>query len=244
MLAAGELDLGFVSCYEYCAHPEKYRILPDLSISANGPVGSVFLFSRVPVKELEGRKVLLSSQSETSVALTKVVLEEFNGVTPEYLSGEVFGEESQSCEALLAIGDDALRLAEEGSFAHQHDLGETWKKHTGLPFVFAVCAVRDEFCHRNHEALTAVHTRLIECKEEGDSRLSDICKIAAPRIPMEVSKCLSYLQGIEFDLGASKIEALERFFGYLIDRGEVSPAALPLKLHDFCRLKPEERLVA
>ena len=45
MLAADELDIGMVSCFEYAARPDKYRILADLSISANGPVGSVFLFS-------------------------------------------------------------------------------------------------------------------------------------------------------------------------------------------------------
>ncbi|NIA05506.1 MAG: ABC transporter substrate-binding protein, partial [Proteobacteria bacterium] len=38
LLAADELDLGFVSSYEYAARPAKYRILADLSISATGPV--------------------------------------------------------------------------------------------------------------------------------------------------------------------------------------------------------------
>lgn len=233
MLAAGDLDLGFVSCFEYAAHPELYRILPDLSISANGAVGSVFLFSKIPLKDLDGELVLLSSQSETSVALTKVVLEQFHGVQPEYVSGELDGDKYDACQALLAIGDDALRLAAEGGFTCQLDLGEVWKKHTGLPFVFAVCAVRHEFCDKKPELLREVHTRLRECREEGDSRLKDICTIAAPRIPMEVDRCLEYLKGIEFDLGNKKIEALEQFFGYLIERNDVPESALPLKIHSF-----------
>lgn len=233
MLAAGDLDLGFVSCFEYGAHPGLYRILPDLSISANGPVGSVFLFSKVPVKHLDSRLVLLSSQSDTSVLLTKVVLEEFYGVRPQYVRGEVNGQYREECGALLAIGDDALRLVEEGEFKCQLDLGETWKKHTGLPFVFAVCAVREEFCVRQPKLLETVYQRFIECREEGTSRLKDICQIAAPRIPMEVCKCFDYLKGIEYDLGDTKREALEKFFGYLIERGDVDPAALPLKIHSF-----------
>lgn len=233
MLATGELDLGFVSCYEYGAHPELYRILPDLSISANGPVGSVFLFSKVPVKKLDGQRVLLTSHSETSVSLTKVVLEEFYKVHPEYVTGEVMSEERDACAALLAIGDDAIRIAHEQSFSHQIDLGETWKKHTGLPFVFAVCAVREEFCNHNPLLLTAVHKRLLECRVEGGSRLDDICKIAAPRIPMEVDRCKAYLKGIQYDLDEKKREALERFFSYLIKRGDASPEALPLKVHSF-----------
>jgi len=234
-LAAGELDLGFVSCIEYGLHPWLYRILPDLSISANGPVGSVFLFSRVPVKELDGQLVLLSSQSDTSVLLTKVVLEEFYGVKPRYVKGEVTGEFREECAALLAIGDDALRLVEEGSFGCQLDLGEVWKEHTGLPFVFAVCAVREDFCAMQPEMLAAIHHRFLECREEGRARLKDICMIAAPRIPMEVADCFAYLRGIEYDLGDEKRAALERFFGYLIRRGEVDPGALPLKIHSFVR---------
>lgn len=233
MLAVGELDLGFVSCFEYAAHPEQYKILPDLSISANGAVGSVFLFSKIPVKDLDGKLVLLSSQSDTSVALTKVVLEKFHGVQPEYVSGELDGDLLLKCEALLAIGDDALRLASEGGFTCQLDLGEVWKQHTGLPFVFAVCAVRQDFCEKSPELLEKVHTRLRECREEGNSRLRDICTIAAPRIPMEVDTCMEYLKGIEFDLGNKKIEALEQFFGYLIERGDVPESALPLKIHSF-----------
>ena len=63
-LADGQIDMGFVSSYEYGVHPEKYKILSGLSISANGPVGSVFLFSHVPLDQLDQAPVLLSSQSD------------------------------------------------------------------------------------------------------------------------------------------------------------------------------------
>lgn len=232
-LAAGDIDLGFVSCIEYAVHPWLYRILPDLSISANGPVGSVFLFAKKPVRELDGQLVLLTSQSDTSVLLAKVVLEEFYGVKPQYVRGEVDGEHRESCSALLAIGDDALRLVEEGGFSCQLDLGETWKEHTGLPFVFAVCAVREDFCISQPEMLAALHRRFLECREEGRARLKDICMIAAPRIPMEVADCFAYLKGIQYDLAEEKCAALERFFSLLIKRGEIDSGALPLKIHTF-----------
>ncbi|RUM36337.1 MAG: ABC transporter substrate-binding protein, partial [Desulfobulbus sp.] len=91
MLAADELDLGFVSSYEYAARPENYRILADLSISATGPVGSVFLFSTVEPEALDGKWVLMSGQSDTSVCLVRLILEEFLGVLPRYTTGDVFG---------------------------------------------------------------------------------------------------------------------------------------------------------
>ncbi|MCI5212406.1 MAG: ABC transporter substrate-binding protein, partial [Candidatus Electrothrix sp. ATG2] len=113
LLAAGELDLGFVSCYEYAARPEQYRIMADLSISATGPVGSVFLFSSLPPEQLDQKQILMTGQSDTSVWLLRIILEDFFSIKPEYISGEVFASRTPEQEpaAALAIGDEALRLA-------------------------------------------------------------------------------------------------------------------------------------
>jgi chorismate dehydratase len=51
----------------------------------------------------------------------------------------------------------------------------------------------------------------------------------APRIPMHPDECYVYLRAIEYDLGERKQLALERFFEYLIERGEASPQSVPLK---------------
>lgn len=233
LLADGHLDLGFVSCYEYAQRPESYRILPDLSISANGPVGSVFLFSKLPISQLNSEKVLLTNQSDTSAALTRVVLEEFYGVFPSFRTGPLTESKIEECNALLAIGDDALRLRKKGGFLLQLDLGELWKQQTGLPFVFAVCAVREELCREKPEQLARVYGRLVDCRIEGARKIRAICEAVAPRIPLEVEDCYRYLQGIEFDLGQAKKKALEYFFRHLIARGEAPGAALPLKIHEF-----------
>lgn len=231
MLAADELDIGVVSCYEYGMRPERYRILDDLSISANGPVGSVFLFSQVPMAELDGARVLLSNQSETSVALVKVILEEFVRIRPVYTSGEVRGIGGREAKAVMAIGDDALRLVSEGCYAFQYDLGEIWKRETGLPFVFAVFAVREEYCRDHAAELAEIHREFLRCRAEGKEELLDICEKVAPLIPMPCENCYAYLRAIEHDLGPEKQRALETFFQYLIARGEASKDALPLKIH-------------
>lgn len=228
LLAQGELDLGFVSCYEYARSPEEYKILPDLSISASGPVGSVFLFSRKRVGTASFEKVLLSSQSETSVALVKIILEEFYNQRPDYVVGYIDDVRSD-CDGVLAIGDDALRLKKAGIYDYCLDLGEVWTQQTGLPFVFAVCAVRQEFVDKEPELLEKVYRKLLRCREEGCAELLSICKIAAPRIPMNVHDCYQYLRGIEYDLGPKKVDALGEFFTHLIQRREVGPGALPLK---------------
>ncbi len=230
MLACGELDLGFVSSYEYAVRPEEYRILADLSISANGSVGSVFLFSKVDPRELGTHTVLLSGQSETSISLVKIILEEFYHVTPEYVVGDVTGERRKRVGGILAIGDEALRLAAGNEFSYQLDLGEVWCNNTDLPFVFAVCAAREDFCQTHPETVTAIHREFISCRGEGRENLESICVNVAPRIPMHPDECYVYLRAIEYDLGERKQLALERFFRYLIDRGEASPKCVPLDI--------------
>jgi len=232
MLATGELDLGFVSSYEYGVRPEKYRILSDLSISANGSVGSVFLFSRVPPRQLHDKRVLLSGQSETSISLVKILLEEFFHVQPCYETGDVNGPKAPKAEGILAIGDEALRLAASDEFPFKFDLAEVWCQYTDLPFVFAVCAAREEFCQQHPEVVSAIHREFIYCKGEGRVQLESICETVAPRIPMHPDECYVYLRAIEYGLGKRKRLALETFFNYLIDRDEASPQSVPLNIFE------------
>lgn len=232
LLAENQIDMGFVSSYAYAAHPERYQILADLSISATGPVGSVFLFSELPPAALEGQSVLLTGQSETSVRLVKIILEEFFHVHPRYAIGDVSGEQARTSEvrAVLAIGDDALRLRSANRYPVQLDLGEIWHQKTGLPFVFSVCAIREEFLAQQPETARAIRETLVDCREQGARRMAEICDRVARRIPMDCEACSLYLLGIEHDFSPVKIQALERFFQYLVDRGEAPDSALPLKI--------------
>lgn len=228
MLSAGELDLGFISSHEYAAQPLKYRLLPGLSISSNGPVGSVFLFSEDAPENLDGKMVYLSRQSQTSNSLVKIILEDFVGVRPTYTFSGSENTPAEEEKSILAIGDGALRIKKSGRYKFVLDLGENWQKYTGLPFVFAVWAVREDFCSRRGEEVQLIHNELLRCVKEGRENLSKICQLVAPRIPMAAEKCHEYLRAIEYDLNENKIEALELFFKYLADRGAVGHDALPL----------------
>jgi chorismate dehydratase len=234
LLAAGKIDLGCVSSYEYAVRPGQYQIMADLSISATGPVGSVFLFSSLPPERLNGQLVLMTGQSDTSVCLLRIILEEFFKVRPQYAQGEIFPHRPPDIEpaAVLAIGDEALRLSGDPSrrWPLRFDLGECWHQQTGLPFVFAVFAVREDFLRDHADEARAIRETLLDCRRQGMERLPEICRQAAPRIPMSVEACGRYFQSIEYDLGPAKQQALERFISLLAERGEADRAALPLKL--------------
>jgi len=230
MLYANELDMGLVSSQEYAVHPQDYLILNDISISASGPVGSVFLFSRCNASQLADRTVLLSGQSHTSVSLVKIILEKLYHVVPSYVVGSALkAHENKDIEAVLAIGDEALLLAQSGTYPHKIDLSKIWHEKTSLPFVFAIWAMREEFCRENPEVVKEIHSELLRCRSEGRNDLKNISKRVAPRVSMDSEACYEYLRGIEHDLGPDKKKGLIRFIEYLIERGEGSADSLPLK---------------
>jgi len=231
MLREGEIDLGFVSSHEYAVRPELYTILPDIGIGASGSVGSVFLFARRELDSLDGAPLLLTSQSQTSVSLVKIILEEFYQVRPSNETGSIQGrlEALERFAGILAIGDEALLLAQRKEFSQIVDLGKVWHDQTDLPFVLAVWAVRRDFAESQPAELCAIHRELSHCLREGLADLAAISAAVAPRIPMLQEACLKYLRGIEYDLGPAKREGLSLFYDYLIKRGEGGKNTLPLK---------------
>lgn len=232
-LAQGKLDAGIVSSYAYGLNADRYYILPDLSISATGPVGSVILLSKVPIEELNEKLVLLTPQSATSVNLLYIILEDFLGMRPIFRTGN-FKELSANpvAQAYLAIGDEALRLRSNRDDLFQSDLAKIWLDHTGLPFVFAVWAIREESRVAWPEKIHLLHKRLSECYHKGMKELERISNLVAYKIPMTSSDCLEYLKGIELDLSEKKQQGLLHFFRLLYDRGDF-PRVLELKMLPF-----------
>lgn len=232
LLNTGKLDLGFISSHEYALHPDKYKILRDLSISATGAVGSVFLFSRQDPQKLDGKRILLSTQSQTSVYLVRIILEEFYGVIPKYVDGLISNHvtELDEFDGVLAIGDEALRMHASKEFPVKLDLSQVWYERTNLPFVFAVWAVREEFYKSAKDTVNEIHQELLRCVTEGCKDLRSVSSLVAPRIPMPVEECYKYLQCIEYDLDNQKKQGLNLFCEYLLKRGEGCQEALPLKI--------------
>jgi len=78
-LRAGKLDISPSSSIEYGKHPERYLLVPDVSISSRSKVMSVLLFSHRPAAELPGGPIAVTASSDTSVILLEILLREFLG---------------------------------------------------------------------------------------------------------------------------------------------------------------------
>ena len=94
----------------------------------------------------------------------------------------------------------------------------------------SVVTVREEFLAAEPDTARAIRTALVDCRAEGAGRMPEICDRVSRRIPMDCQECSSYLHGLEYDLSPVKLKALELYFQYLVDRGEVPAAAVPVKI--------------
>jgi chorismate dehydratase len=158
-LMRGSLDVSPVSLLSYLRHAPRLTPLP-VAIGSDGPVHSCLLASRFPLDRLDGRTVLLSPQSRTTVFVAQLFLEDVVGVRPVYVTAG--SGPAPDADAVVLIGDQALALRHAPPPGWTlHDIGELWRNWTGLPMVFAVWAARRDFAARHPARLAEVTQALI-----------------------------------------------------------------------------------
>ncbi len=211
LLAAGALDVALVPVIEYF-RAGSYTLVPDIAIASRGPVLSVTLFSRVPWPDV--RRVALDAGSRTSAALTRILLARRYGANPEVVSLPMDRDaEDVDADAVLLIGDRAMRACLPG-FAHAFDLGQEWFDWTGLPFVYAVWAVRPG------ADLRGVDEALAQAKRRGLARAGVIAQREAPRLGLDAGFCRRYLANIlHFDLGPREQAGLYHYYVLACEMG-------------------------
>src|SRR5665213_747179 len=222
LLAAGDLDVALIPAIEYF-RAGCYSVVPGVAIATRGPVLSVTLFSRTPWDQI--RRVALDAGSRTSAALTQILLRKRYGVYPENMPLPLDrGAEDVDADAVLLIGDRAMRACLPG-FAHAYDLGQEWYDWTGLPFVYAVWAVRVGV------DLAGVDAALIEAKRRGVARAGLIAQQEAPRLGLDAGFCRRYLANIlHFDLGPREQAGLHHYYTLACELG-LAPRGVSLETY-------------
>lgn len=240
-MANGTLDVSVISAVEYAQDATKYLLLPDLSICSDGPVRSVVLFSKRPAAELQGRRVLVSRSSMTSVALLELLFQNVWDAKPAFVPAnaelvDVGSFSNEEHDARLVIGDAALLLWSRlrnpelysdasalGEYRYAYDLGAEWKQWTGLPFVFAVWVAQRT--SPVAECL-AVHANLIASRNWGLEHLDTLAAQAAIATGVHKSVCLEYLSGLDYGLSYQHLAGLTEFFRRLVAAGKVPNGSL------------------
>lgn len=165
MLQADELDAALVSVTEVLQN-DRYDVLDGIAIASLGEVKSVLVAHRRPLEEL--REIHCDAASRTSVNLLKVLLAE-RGLTPAFPPLSSY-DQAADHEAVMLIGDQAIEFSRAGHPHEIWDLGATWYEMTGLPFVYAVWALR-----RSADT-TAIRRVLREARDFGMDTLEHIVR--------------------------------------------------------------------
>ena len=223
LMASGELDISSASSIEYGRHFEKYHLLPDLAIGSQGPVQSVLLLSTVPIEDLGGRAVLISSQTHTSAALLRLILTKDN-IQASLTTGDIYTELKGTSPpaAFLAIGDEALRLRNLEAYPYQLDLGQAWLEWTGLPFIFGVWVVSRAALVSKREALARARDKLLASKLWGQQRIEFFCDLISRQGILDRQSLKSYFSGLVYDFGDREVQGLTAFYQALVQAGELT----------------------
>ena len=134
MLLDDEIDIGLVPVAIIPKLKSPF-ILTDYCIGCDGAVSSVSIFAEKPIEELT--TILLDYQSRTSVMLAKILVKHYWKLNINWVetNGEDYRDQIKGNVGGLVIGDRAFEQQNISSF--MYDLGDAWKKFSGLPFVFA-----------------------------------------------------------------------------------------------------------
>jgi predicted solute-binding protein len=201
-----QFDAGMVPLAEVLAH-DQYDVLDGIAIAARGAVRSVFLAHRVPLAEV--RRVAVTPASRTSVWLLHVLFQLRAGRVPRFYPKPP-GAKLSEHEAMLLIGDEALRYAWRDGERALWDLGAAWVEQTGLPFVFAVWAFQRGLAG----GLPAV---LRQAKAAGLAHLEEIVQNATDAAPELLREY--YARCVWYDLDDAAKEGIRRFQRYLQEFG-------------------------
>jgi predicted solute-binding protein len=246
-LANGELDVALVSSFEFLRNP-IYRIADGVSISSDGPVYSVVVAHRDQISAI--KEIELDPASQTAVNLLRCLLAELSlkprlmrntdlqsvratGLKPAVskTAENIFPGQTGNMpmfpalrRARLLIGDQAIhfRQCHAGEFQFW-DLGEQWKKLTGLPFVYALWLIRPEVVDPKQIA-----DRLRVLRNENLGGLDEL--IAAEK-QFDPQFCSHYYRNnLRFGLGEKEKEGLRTFAQLCTKNGLLPKRDIPFDL--------------
>jgi len=201
-LRSGELVAGLVSITEVLLN-DLYDVLDGVSVASDGPVKSVFVAHKKPIDKVE--VIHCDTASLSSVNLLKVTLAK-RGLSPRLESFSDYNH-AADLDAVLLIGNPGIEFLRS---PHEHqifDLGQAWREDTGLPFVFAVWAIRRD------QHLPGLGQELLQAKRDGLAKLDEIIA-SYPEFDAELRT--AYLrEHIHFDLGDREKQGVARFVDLL-----------------------------
>ena len=205
-LRRGDLDAALVSITEVLFN-DLYDVLDSIAVASLGEVRSVFLAHRKPIESVQ--EIYCDTASLTSVNLLRVLMAE-QGLKPEFKPLAHYAD-AKSHDFVLLIGNPAIDFARSNPEHTLFDLGTAWYELTGLPFVYAVWALRRAVPNEKLRRL------LREARDFGMDTLDHLIH-SRPEYDLDFRK--DYLGWhIHYHLGSDEKRGIEAFIGLLEKHG-------------------------
>ena len=213
---AQHIDGGPFSLLDFWLVERDYEAL-DYGIAVKNFARSVVFYSKHNWRDLEGKRIGITSDTSTSIELLKVLLTHKYGVSAslERMHPVFQAQDAGQFDAVLVIGDEALLRMKSGlaNFRFVFDLGHEWHEWTGLPFVFATWALRRNVSADKKQALLQ---QLEQAALDADQRHPNFGAWHGKRLGLTPAEVQVYLDGFVYRLGAEEREAMEKFRGLLV----------------------------
>ena len=216
---AGALDLAMVPSID--AAELNAPILDGVCIGSDGPVETVMLHHRVPLRLV--KTLALDEASRTSAALARILIADASGAHPKAALFSPLRDRTPDADAVLVIGDPAFTFRQPGF--DRLDLGQEWRLKHELPFVFAVMVMGPRATQRG------LASRVRQATERGLEAASTIAR--SYNAGVDAVRAENYLrQTIRYDLGRREKQGLALFYRRAQEIGLLAHAKEP-EFHAF-----------
>ncbi len=227
MLREGEIDISPSSSIEYAKYPDRYLLIPDISVSSREKVLSVLLFSPFPLEKNDVPLIYTTVHSDSSFILTKIVMTLFMGKKTDVTPLKNARKEGKARGVTyLLIGDEAIMESMKGKDeknTHVYDLGELWNRYTGLPFPFALWMVNRERFEKDRRIIKKFCRKLLDAKKIAGNIVRYGDRKIAVRKELSWGFLNHYWSNLSYELDVERA-GLELFFTLSREIGEIEKA--------------------
>ena len=229
---------GLLPVADFFRLQDSFERLGRFGIAVRGRTRSTLLFSRKPIRQLDGATVAITEESSTTACLTRLLLEQRYRIVPAAYN-RVRGPSSSwvdegipsapalarggpgqpkaegprgtpaDADALLLIGDEALRFQRTNTlYPFEIDVAFEWWLWQHLPFVFAVWAIRKD---ASTQVKKELELGLIKSLAMNQGRFEEIAREYSTTLDVPETDLHVYLSRFIYRLSQPEEEGMRRF---------------------------------
>jgi 1,4-dihydroxy-6-naphthoate synthase len=224
----GELHISAISIHAYSYVADKYALLPCGASMGDGYGPMVVVPNERPLKhDLTSARIAVPGEMTSAFLALQLFLGEFDYIVVPF--DEIFDAVKDGrADAGLIIHEGQLTYARAG-FQKIVDLGEWWKRDTGLPLPLGGNVLRKDIVGQTRRDLSEILRESIDYGlEHRDAGVQHSLPYARDMDAALAGKFIGmYVNDYTRDYGETGREAIRRFLGAAQERGYITRAVTP-----------------